>query len=184
MIYSLLKNILFSVFWSSTESRHVNPSQRLLSSLDMQGEGRKKYTTSSLNDLKNSNRQSSSKQHKQTGDYWSLLHLYILSRNRAFLFELGFGLTIQRMTTYSRRKGLAKTSAVSFTVRRELNSFVVISCSMEWTKHVIPVSRNCPPPIGLELVLMDFALDKNYLRNNQSLTLSLSTPIHLFKWRI
>ena len=49
-----------SVFLSSAESRRANPSQRLLSRADMPGEARKKSTTSSLNEQKNSNRRNSS----------------------------------------------------------------------------------------------------------------------------
>ena len=52
---------------SSAERERDSPFQQLLSKPDMQGEARKKYTTSVLNDQNNSNRQKSSKQHKKLG---------------------------------------------------------------------------------------------------------------------
>ena len=48
------------------------------------------------------------------------------------LFLLRFGLTMQKMTTYS---SLVNPSAVSFTVWRELKEFPA-----SWTKHLIPIS--------------------------------------------
>ena len=63
--------------------------RELLRRADMQGEARKKYTTSSLNDQRNSKIQKSSKQQKKTGDYWSFLHFYILPRKKAFLLNWG-----------------------------------------------------------------------------------------------
>ena len=122
---------------SSAESRRASPSQRLLSRPDMQNEARKKYTTFSFDDQKNSNRQKSSSQHKN----WGVLVLAPLlhsSEEKSFFIELGFGLTIQKMTTYSCRIGLVNPSAVSFTVRRELNIFEEFPVS--WIKLVIPVS--------------------------------------------
>ena len=58
----------------------------LVHTLDMLGETRKKYTTSSLNDQRISNRQNSSKQHKKLGITGPF---YILSRKKAFLLNWG-----------------------------------------------------------------------------------------------
>ena len=81
-----LINQLDSVFLSSAESRR----QRLLSSLDMQGEARKKYTTSSLNEQKSSNRRNSSKQHKNLGCFATSLSAAQQKINKG-LFNLYYG---------------------------------------------------------------------------------------------
>ena len=86
-----------------SDPRQKADSPRLLSRPDMRGEARKKYTSSSLNDQRNSTRQKSSKQHRKTEDYWSLPHFYILPRKNSFFAELGFGLTMQKIRTYSFR---------------------------------------------------------------------------------
>ena len=54
-----------SVLLSSAESRCASPTQRLLSRPDMQSEARKKYTTSTLIDQKDSSRHKSSKRNKK-----------------------------------------------------------------------------------------------------------------------
>ena len=46
-----------------------------------------------------------------------------LPRKRAFFTELGFGLTIQKMTTFSCDILLVNPSTVSFTVRRDINRY-------------------------------------------------------------
>ena len=84
---------------------------------------------------------------------WGLLvlapHLHS-SKEKSLFTELGFGLTMQKMTTYSCRIGLVKPSAVPFTVWRELNSFEVISCFMDkaFIKYLY-WAGNCPPAFGV-----------------------------------
>ena len=135
----------------SAESKRASPSQRLLSRADIQDEARNKYTTSSLNDQKNSNRQKLSKQHNKLGITGPCSTSTFL-REKELFTELGSGLTMQRMTTYSCRKGLVNPSAVSFTVWRELNSFEVISCFMDQTFN------NC-----IELGIVPLPLGSNWL---------------------
>ena len=87
------------------------------------GEAGKKHATCSLKDQRISNRQNSTKLHKN----WGLLVLAQLlnssDEKRFFLLRYGFGLTMKKMTTYSCRVGWVNLSFVSFTVRRELKSF-------------------------------------------------------------
>ena len=113
----------------------------------MQDEARKKFTTSALNEQKNSDRRNSSKQHKN----WGLLVLAPLlhsSEEKSFFTELVFGLTMQKMTTYSCGNGLVNPSAESFTVQRELNSFEVISCFMDKAFNTCIELGIVPFPLG------------------------------------
>ena len=78
--------------------------------------------------------------HLSSSKNWGLLVLAPLlhsSEEKNFFNELGFGLTMQKMTTYSCRIGLVNPSALPFTVRRELNSFEVISCFMDKTCNTV-----------------------------------------------
>ena len=121
---------------------------------------------------------------------WGLLVLAALlhsAEEKSFFSELGFSLTMQRMTTYSCRISLVNCSAVPFTVRRKLNSFVVISCFMEKTFNTLSSWELCPS-LWLELVVLDFALDKSYFPSNQFLSFTflltftfLKKNIYIFK---
>ena len=162
---------------SSSQSRRASPSRQLLSRLDMQGEARKQYTPSLLNNQKNSNRRKSSKEHRLL----VLAPILHSSKEKNFFTELGFGLTMKKMTTYCCRKGLVNPSAISFTVWRKLNSFKLISCFMDKTCNTSIKAGNCPPPFGLELVEMVFALDKSYLRSNQSFSFTFLPTFSFLK---
>ena len=99
---------------------------------------------------------------------WGLLVLAPLlhsSEEKSFFTEIGLGLTMQKMMTYSCRIGLVNPFVVPFTVRRVLNFFEVISCFMDNTFNTC-----IELGIWLELVVMDFTLDKSYLRSNHSLS--------------
>ena len=141
------------MFWSSAESRRATLVSDYLVVWTRRVREGKSPPHPPWTITKNSNRQNSSKQHKQTGDYWSLLHSTFFRGTELFNWE--FGLTMQRMTTYSCRKGLVNPSAVPpvpFTVRRELNSFEAISCFMNITFN------NC-----IELGIVPLPLVSNWL---------------------
>ena len=152
---------------SSAESRRASPSQRLLSRADMQGEARKKSTTSSLNEQKNSDRLKLSKQHKKLGITGPCSTSTFFREKELLYWGRVRSLTMQKMTTYSCRKGLVTLSAVSFIVRRELNSFEVISCFMD---------KTCNTCIELGIVPLPLAgTDCNGFCTGQEL--SLKQPI-------
>ena len=145
----------------------------------MQGQARKKDTTSSLKDQKNSFRQKSSKQPKLriTG---SCSTSTFTQGKELFYTELGFGLIMQKMRTYSCRKGLENPSAVSFTVRRELNSFEIISCFMDKIFNICIELGIVPLPTGCD----GFCTGQDLSSQQPILVLYLPTPIHLLKRRI
>ena len=76
-----------SVPLSSADSRRVSPSQMLLSSLDMQGEALENVHHIRLEQPKELKQTEIISAAQKTGDYWSLLHFYILPRKRAFLLS-------------------------------------------------------------------------------------------------
>ena len=158
---------------SSAESKRANPSQQLLSRPNMESEARIRYTTSLSNNQRISNKQSSSKQHTN----WEQLVLAQLPHSSqekgAFFDELGFGLTVQKMTTYSCRIGLVNPSAKFFTVQSELNSFEIICCSGESSQSLLGVTACYGFSTGQEL------------SSQQPIPiLDLSTHVHIFKWQI
>ena len=79
-------------------------------------------------------------------------------------------------------------SAVSFTVRRELNSFEVISGFMDKTFYIyLYRAGNRPPPIGLELVELDFFEITNplpFLLPFTFLNGESEAPLNISKFRI
>ena len=152
---------------SSAESRRASPSQRLLSRANMQGEARKKYTTSLLNDQRNSNRKKLSKRHKQLGitdpcftsTFFRGKELFYWARVRSDNAE-----DDDRLLQNNLGEPLCCTLHCS-----GRTEFFPVSL----TKHVIPVSSwELSPSLWLELVVMDFALNKSYFLANQSLSLT------------
>ena len=172
-MFNLFSNLI-SVFWSSAETRRANPSQRLLSRSNIQGTARKKYTTSSLNDQINLNRLKSSKQHKKLG---------ITGPCSTYTFFLG-----KQLFYWVRvRSDNAEDDDIIL-----LNSLgepfcCILHCSERnefFRSNFLFHGQN----IRLELVVMDYALDKSFLGNNQSLSFTfLHSTVYThspFKWRI
>ena len=118
----------------------------------MRGEARKKYTTSSLNDQMNPNRQKLSEQHKQLGITGPC------STSTFFLGkELFYWVSAQPPSLVIKIRSdnaedndilLKNRLGVPFTVRRELNSFEVISCFMDKTFNTCIELGIVPLPLG------------------------------------
>ena len=90
---------------------------------------------------------SSTKKLRITGPCSKLLHSF---EEKSFFIELGFGLTMQKMTTYSYRNGLQWTLLLYPSLfGMELNSFKVISCFMDKTFNTCIELGIVPLPLGL-----------------------------------
>ena len=134
-------------FYPPAECRCANLSQRLLSGSDMKGEARKKYTTSLLNDQRNSKELIYAAQ-KKLGITGPCSTSIFFSGKEIFYWIKVWTDNAEVTTTYFFRKGLVNHSAVSFTVRRELNSFNVISCFMDKTFNTCIELGIVPHPLG------------------------------------
>ena len=116
---------------------------------------------------------------------WGLLVLAPLLHSfgeKSFFTELGFGLTMQKMTTYSCRNGLVNPSAVHPSLFGE-NWILSKQFPVSWTKRLIPVSIWELSPSHWAWTGCDgFCTGQELSSKQPILILYLSTPIHLFKW--
>ena len=88
----IFNNISSSVYFSSVESRHPNPNQRLLKCRVRQGKGTKhpiKDTQAGKDSWKPNNKLGN-------GDAWISLSMVYSCGEKSYFTELGFGLTMQR----------------------------------------------------------------------------------------
>ena len=110
-----------------------------------------------------------------TGDYWCLLHFYILPRKELF-YWVGVRSDNAEDDDILLQNGLA----VPFTVRRELNSFEVIFCFMDKTCNTCIELGIVPLPLA-GTGCNGFCTGQELSSKQPILILYLSSHIHLFK---
>ena len=111
----------------------------------------------------------------KTGDYWSLLHFYILSRKRYF-FKIGVRSDNAEDDNILLQKRVGKLFCCILHCSEKTEFFRSNLLFHGQSITNLYQAGNCPPPIWLQLVMMDFALNKSYLQNIQSLSLTFLLP--------
>ena len=146
---------------------------------------KKKYTSSSLNEQKKSNRRNSSKQHKNLG-ITGPCSTSTFFRGKALFYWVRSDNAEDDDILLQNWLGEPFCCILHCSERTEFfrSKFLFHGQNIYYLYWAV----NFPPPIGLELVVMDFALDKSYLRNNQSLSFTFLLPFTFLngksRWRL
>ena len=171
---------LDSVPLSSAESRRVSPSQRLLSSLDMQmqDEARKKYTTFSFKNQRNSNRQKLSKQHKKLG-ITGPCSTSTFFRGKELFYWVRIGTDIAEDEDILLQNRLGEPFCCK--LLRELNYFEIIFCFIDKKCINTCINQGIVPLPLAGTGCNGFCTGQELSLKQPILILYLSSHIHLLK---
>ena len=143
----------------------------------MQSEARKKYTTSTLIDQKDSSRHKSSKRNKKldiTGHFSTSTFFW---RVRVWSFNAEDDNILLQKRLGEPFCWILHCLEITEFFRK------VVSCFMDKTVNICIIKLGIvPPPIGLELVVLEFAQNKSYVWSNQSLSVTILLKFTFLKW--